>query len=187
MFVYCIRHGESETNRDGKWTGWNNPLLTEKGEADAKKAGEIIKNVKFDAVYASDLTRAIQTANIATTNHELIIDKRLREVNVGDFAGRYYADVPVEDTELSKREGYAKFNGESKQEFLNRTKSFLTELESSNLDNVAVFTHGGWLRNVLRFVFFDDFNTAKVCLYNCAVIVLEFKNGVWRLNSLINV
>ena len=49
MFVYCIRHGESETNRDGKWTGWNNPLLTEKGEADAKKAGEIIKNVKFNA------------------------------------------------------------------------------------------------------------------------------------------
>ena len=51
----------------------------------------------------------------------------------------------------------------------------------------TVVAHVGWLRNVLKFVFFDDFNTAKVCIYNCAVIVLEFKNDVWRLHSLINI
>lgn len=47
MKVYVIRHGESETNYEKKWTGWLDVNLTEKGMNDAKKAGEFLASVSL--------------------------------------------------------------------------------------------------------------------------------------------
>ena len=65
MFVYVIRHGESETNLSKKWTGWLDVQLTEKGYEDAKKAAGYLKGISFDKIYTSDLMRAKQTAQTA--------------------------------------------------------------------------------------------------------------------------
>lgn len=62
MRVYVIRHGESETNLNKKWTGWLDVHLTDKGKDDAKKAGDFLKNIAFEKIYASDLSRAVETA-----------------------------------------------------------------------------------------------------------------------------
>lgn len=59
--LVLIRHGESEYNKQGIWTGWDNPGLTPLGFEQAKKAGESIKDIKFDIAYTSDLVRARQT------------------------------------------------------------------------------------------------------------------------------
>ena len=64
MRVYVIRHGESESNASKKWTGWMDVELTEKGKKDAEKAREVLKNIKFDKVYSSDLKRALDTMKI---------------------------------------------------------------------------------------------------------------------------
>lgn len=55
MKVYVIRHGESENNRTERFTGWDDPHLTDRGREDAKKAAELLKNVRFDKIYVSDL------------------------------------------------------------------------------------------------------------------------------------
>ena len=70
MKLYLIRHGESEGNLLGVFSGWLQHNLTEKGREDACKAGRIIKKVKFDKVYSSDLNRAIETAKIALPDYE---------------------------------------------------------------------------------------------------------------------
>ncbi|BDR59002.1 2,3-bisphosphoglycerate-dependent phosphoglycerate mutase [Xylocopilactobacillus apicola] len=64
--LILIRHGESTSNRDNIFTGWNDVLLTEKGIAQAISAGQKIKNsqIQFSEIHTSVLARAIQTANI---------------------------------------------------------------------------------------------------------------------------
>ncbi len=60
--LYIARHGESEWNTLGKWTGWTDVSLTEKGKADARMVGEsFLKGVVFDAIYTSDLRRTYET------------------------------------------------------------------------------------------------------------------------------
>lgn len=65
-YLVLLRHGQSEWNLANKFTGFHDVDLTEKGEQEAKKAGELLKNagIKFDAVFSSTQIRANRTAEI---------------------------------------------------------------------------------------------------------------------------
>ena len=88
MYVYVIRHGESESNRDGLWTGWLDAPLTDHGRADAKRAGEFLANISFDRIVSSDLSRAKETAEIAVPGANYETSALLREIDVGRLAGK---------------------------------------------------------------------------------------------------
>ena len=90
MKVFVIRHGESETNRNGLWTGWLDVSLTEKGRAEAEQVGKLLSNINFDKIYASDLLRAKTTAEIALPACEYETLVELREVNVGSIAAKEF-------------------------------------------------------------------------------------------------
>jgi len=61
--LVCVRHGESQWNQENRFTGWVDIDLSEKGRAEAKRAGQLIReeNFKFDVAYTSVLKRAIRT------------------------------------------------------------------------------------------------------------------------------
>lgn len=61
--LVLVRHGQSEWNRDNRFTGWKDVDLTEQGLAEAKEAGRLLKEAgfEFDAAYTSVLKRAIRT------------------------------------------------------------------------------------------------------------------------------
>ena len=65
--LILLRHGESEWNAKNLFTGWVDVRLSEKGEAEAKRGGELLKQRGLlpDVVHTSLLRRAIQTANFA--------------------------------------------------------------------------------------------------------------------------
>lgn len=63
--AYFVRHGQTMLNHYNKIQGWIDSPLTEKGRADAKRAGEQLSNIPFAAAYSSDSGRAIETARIA--------------------------------------------------------------------------------------------------------------------------
>jgi 2,3-bisphosphoglycerate-dependent phosphoglycerate mutase len=65
--LILLRHGNSDWNQKNLFTGWVDVRLSEQGEAEARRAGELIaeSGLKPDILYTSVLTRAIQTANIA--------------------------------------------------------------------------------------------------------------------------
>ena len=120
MKVYIVRHGESETNVQKKWTGWLDALLTEKGISDAKRAGELLSSIVFDKVYASDLTRAVQTAKTALPNCEIETNFLLREIDVGSFAGQPLNNLSSFSEEQLKNyntTAFKAFGGESLQDF----------------------------------------------------------------------
>jgi 2,3-bisphosphoglycerate-dependent phosphoglycerate mutase len=65
--LVLLRHGESSWNRENRFTGWTDVDLSEKGEAEARAAGETLKKegYAFDLAFCSVLTRANRTLNIA--------------------------------------------------------------------------------------------------------------------------
>ena len=89
-----LRHGQSQWNLENRFTGWVDVDLTERGEAEARKGGQLLKasGVAFDACYTSVLTRAIRTLNLALDEMRepwlpVIKDWRLNERHYGGLTG----------------------------------------------------------------------------------------------------
>ncbi|WP_208541660.1 MULTISPECIES: 2,3-bisphosphoglycerate-dependent phosphoglycerate mutase [Bartonella] len=92
--LVLIRHGQSEWNLKNLFTGWKDPDLTEKGHAEAIKAGKKLKEsgLKFDVAYTSALQRAQKTAQhileqTEQTDLQLIKNSALNERDYGDLSG----------------------------------------------------------------------------------------------------
>lgn len=82
-------HGTTTDNENGIATGWNPGELSELGVQQSAELGKLVDNKKFDVVFCSDLKRASDSAQLAFGNkYEVIQDKRLREVNYGDYNGK---------------------------------------------------------------------------------------------------
>ena len=93
--LILLRHGNSEWNAKNLFTGWVDVRLTEQGRAEAKRAGELLREHDLlpDILYTSRLTRAIQTADIALEEADrLWIDVkrswRLNERHYGALQGK---------------------------------------------------------------------------------------------------
>ena len=92
--LVLVRHGQSEWNMKNLFTGWRDPGLTEKGVAEARQAGELIKaeGLSFDVTYTSALSRAHATLDLMleTMGHEAVPghqDQALNERDYGDLSG----------------------------------------------------------------------------------------------------
>src|SRR3989442_14475718 len=86
--VLLVRHGQSEWNAQGRWQGQADPPLSDLGRAQARAAARSLGSV--DAVYASDLQRAAETAVIIAEQlgiGPVILDADLRERDAGDWSG----------------------------------------------------------------------------------------------------
>jgi 2,3-bisphosphoglycerate-dependent phosphoglycerate mutase len=101
--LILMRHGESEWNASNQFTGWVDVALTEKGEAEAVRAGELLveHDVLPDILYTSLLRRAIQTAQIAldkADRHWIPVtrDWRLNERHYGKLQGLNKAEIKEE-------------------------------------------------------------------------------------------
>ncbi len=185
MKLYLIRHGESETNVSGHYTGWAQVNLTEKGVEDAKGIRPLLEKVKFDKIYTSDLIRAKKTAETAIPGCVYEETALLREMNVGDLALKPFLPKDSPERKLLAN-GYDLFNGESYGEFRERIAEFLHLVEGSDHEYVAAFTHAGFLRNMLSMVLDANTTHANLECSNCTVAIIEFFKGTWRLSAWIN-
>ena len=185
MLVYLIRHGESQSNLDKIWSGWNDVPLTEKGKNDAKKAGEYLDGIKFDKIYSSDLSRAKNTAEIAIPGCEYEQTPLLREINVGDIVGKPFNSEEYNriDTVLN---GYGTYNGESFDDMSSRIKQFMDIVSATEYNKVACFTHAGVLRVFLDITVGKRLSRQNILCKNCAIAIFECDNDVWKLHSWIN-
>lgn len=92
--LVLVRHGESEWNKLNLFTGWRDPDLTEKGIAEARRAGELLKEqgYRFDIAFTSVLKRAQHTLDImleelGQTGLLTHADQALNERDYGDLSG----------------------------------------------------------------------------------------------------
>lgn len=101
--LVILRHGESEANRDGIFTGWSDVALTDKGLRQAKQAGESIAQtgIQFERCHTSMLKRAIMTANIVL---EEIDQLYLPETKSWRLNERHYGALRGQKKEAVKAE-----------------------------------------------------------------------------------
>jgi 2,3-bisphosphoglycerate-dependent phosphoglycerate mutase len=104
-FLALLRHGQSQWNLENRFTGWVDVDLTEKGEAEARRAGELLaqSGVPFDKLYTSVQTRAIRTGNLALDKAKLAwlpVERswRLNERHYGALTG-------LDKAETAKKHG----------------------------------------------------------------------------------
>ncbi|MFF0578457.1 phosphoglyceromutase [Streptosporangium saharense] len=101
--LVLLRHGESEWNAKGLFTGWVDAGLSAKGEEEARRGGRLLSDagVRPDVVHTSLLTRAIQTANLALGAADLLWlpvtrSWRLNERHYGALQGKDKAQTRAE-------------------------------------------------------------------------------------------
>ena len=95
MWLYCVRHGESVHNAEGRIQGQLDVPLSDFGRRQGEAIAEALAALPIDAIYASPLLRALETAQIVARRLRLPIrtDDRLKEINVGVFQDRLRAEV----------------------------------------------------------------------------------------------
>ncbi|WP_018627891.1 histidine phosphatase family protein [Niabella aurantiaca] len=149
--VILLRHGETAYNADGnRYCGRTDIGLTEKGIAQAGKVFEALKEVAVNAVYASPLQRARETAAIASGNQAVITDERLIEADFGLWEGKTKAEFNAENPELwtqwmkDPEVARAGGTGETGGEIVKRVNGFFEELHRRhNGQLVMVVAHNG--------------------------------------------
>ncbi len=122
-------HSTSFYNEKGLLAGWYDVELSELGKKQSVELGKSVKNTNFDAVFSSDLKRALDTAKVAFKGRKILVDKRLRECNYGDLAGTpCFADTPEDIHKIFKYINKPFPNGESYKDTEKRIQSFLKDL-----------------------------------------------------------
>ena len=156
--IILIRHGETEWNSQQRMQGHSNSDLSSVGQAQIQALGQWMKNIPFDHIYSSDSLRAKQTAEAITqfSGHELKIDLRLREKNLGVFEGLTSEEARERHPEvfrLFKTAGskYVIDEGESTQQLQDRALEIVEEIRIKHPEErVLLVTHGGFIRVVMK-------------------------------------
>ncbi|OGG79806.1 hypothetical protein A3A39_00875 [Candidatus Kaiserbacteria bacterium RIFCSPLOWO2_01_FULL_54_13] len=163
-YLILVRHGKSEWNKLGKWTGWTDIGLVEEGLEEAKRAGEAIKDFRIDIVHVSDLKRTHETWReiqnvIGRSDLKAKAHPALKERSYGIHTGKNKWDVKKEvgEEEFQKiRRGwhYPIPEGETMKDVHDRAvpyyeKHILPELKAGK--NVLIVGHGNTLRAMVKY------------------------------------
>ena len=152
--VYLARHGESDWNVERRWQGHADRPLTERGREQARALAAKLEDVELDAVYASDLRRAWETAEAvaAPRGLEVVRLPELREVDVGSWSGftRDECADRFPEAFVRWREGGTGWDdGESYEDMAVRIVGTIECLAAQHPDGaILVVSHGGPIRAV---------------------------------------
>lgn len=187
--LILIRHGESTYNLERRYTGQSDIPLTEKGVAQAKITAEyILKNYSIDAVYSSDLSRAVETARPVFEPLGLTVrtDPRLREIHAGIWQGMLFADVektyPEEYANYKKNRATARtLGGEGMADVLERTYAAIVDIAKKNDGKtVLVSLHNGPLMALQIPLFGRSFDEIK-SVFNNSITELDFDGESFKV------
>jgi probable phosphoglycerate mutase len=169
--LLLARHGETDWNREHRLQGWADPPLNELGRAQARELAASFDGTPIDAVYASDLRRASETARIVAEQLLLpvVVDRSLREVDLGSWSGRLRDEV-------ARR---TRPDGESREQLRERVVSGMLGIASGHPgQTLLVVSHGGALRAL------ETYATGREprALANCETFTMCVEDGrLWLL------
>lgn len=141
MKIYIIRHGQTDWNVEGRYAGRIDIPLNRTGIKQAEEIREKFKNVKFDKVFSSPLSRAYQTAKIIYDG-EIIKDERIIERYNGELEGKLKSEIKekINFNDPNK----TKYNIESIISIRERIKDFFDDITTNYKNqNILVVMHAG--------------------------------------------
>jgi probable phosphoglycerate mutase len=149
--VVIIRHGQSQGNAEGRFGGHTDTPLSPRGLKQAEATARALASEKFDAIYSSDLPRAIETATplAMLTGASLETSDALRERSVGVMEGLTFEEAAEQHPEpyqaLLRRDfDHVLLGGESYRQTLDRASRKLDEaIEQHKGGRIVLFAHTG--------------------------------------------
>ena len=153
MRPWLVRHGETEANVAGLYSGHAPTPLTERGIAQAQTLGTLLRNVPVDNVLCSELERARHTTQLILGDREVPVRNmpELNEMFFGDWEMRHHRDLAREDAEnyavwCNDWQNATPTNGEGFQAFSQRVERFIAQLaDYKTCQNLLVVSHQGVL------------------------------------------
>jgi probable phosphoglycerate mutase len=139
MKIIFVRYGHTNLNNPKRMQGISDLGLNDKGIEQANDIRKVIENKNIDIIIVSPLKRAIQTAKIINYNmqKEIIIDKRIIEMNFGNLEGEEYSE-DYWNIDFD----YKSYNGESISEFQKRIYGFIEDIKNKFKEkNVLIVAH----------------------------------------------
>ena len=157
MFIYVVRHGESEDDLSDSYGGAANFRLTDHGRDQAKATATRLKDANIEAIYSSPLARASESASIIASELgglplEIVKDLRERNtygvlsghtrVQAKELFGYLLAELPYKPGEWP----HAMPGGEDFEPFIERVRGAFSEVvrkaTTAGHEIVAIVTHG---------------------------------------------
>lgn len=153
--IYLVRHAQSEWNAVGRWQGQADPPLTAHGRQQARELAERFPKAHLTHLFTSDLQRARDTAAPLAQRFGLepVVDRDLRELDVGSWSGKTREQIRAEDARaldlfFQGREGWE--GGETYQQHEARASAVAGRCAGMDDDaRVVLVTHGGTLRAIV--------------------------------------
>lgn len=197
MEIYIVRHGETIWNREKRLQGSSDVELNEEGRRLAKETGRNLCKIEFDAVYASPLKRAHQTAELIVDKREIpvILDERIREVGFGVLEGKTTEQMTEAERELVNQffhspECYIPAEGgERIEDAAKRAADFMKNeiepLEGKGFLRVMIVAHGAINKAIMMYIKQHGKNLfwSGGFQKNCNAIIVDYTNGCYRVIS----
>ncbi|WPK13765.1 histidine phosphatase family protein [Lysinibacillus louembei] len=187
LTLYITRHAETIWNTEGRLQGWQDSDLTESGKKNALGLGNRLKDVAFDAIYASSSKRTLETAALVKGNRsqEIIAESNLREIFLGDWEGQTHTEIESQYPEeyhsfWHAPELYTPISGESFQQLLIRVTNFLNKLEALHQDgNVLIVTHTVFIKALMMYCKKLSIEQlwAPPFIHDTSLSIIEIHNG----------
>ena len=187
--IYVIRHGQTELNRRQVLQGRSDWPLNEKGIEQARAAAALLRAVPFSRVYASPLTRALDTARIIAPDTEPLVDERLIEMDYGPYEGADLTRLPPEVISFFSDFAHnpAPEGMEALEAVVQRAGAFLEE-RCRTEENILISTHAIAMKGLLEYLTpgSDGAYWSKY-IGNCAVYITSFQGGRFTVPEEMNV
>ena len=191
--LILVRHGESEYNAKGLWTGWHDPMLSPKGREHARKIGEKLKEQQIKRAFVSELRRAQDTWNIihnhiadGKENLPVTSHKDLNERHYGVFTGQNKWQVKdsigeQEFLKIRRAYDYRPSEGESLEDVFKRAVPYLKSNIMPHIDSgesVVSVTHGNTNRALIKHIEeIEDHLISQVEMPHELIVIYHFKDG----------
>jgi broad specificity phosphatase PhoE len=185
--LLLIRHGETDWNRSGRWQGHADIPLSEAGREQAQAVAQRLhsEGAVFDHLYASDLSRALETAQAIGLALHMPVHPlpALREINVGSWSGMTRAEI-IERFPGAFTDFFHAPDGEAVDLFDRRVGESVLDLAGQHPgQRLAIVTHGGSIRGIIRYLYglqgLGD--PPSVHLGNTSITEIQFDDRVWRI------
>jgi len=186
-YLVLVRHGQSEWNALGLWTGQEDVSLTEQGKAEARKAAEHLRDITLHKAHTSSLSRTHQTLEeiksaLSHTNLETVQHTALDERHYGDYQAKNKWEIKdqIGDDEFMKLRrnwDHPVPNGETLKDVHARVLPYYEEHILEDLKagkNIIVAAHGNSLRALMKHLDqVDDSNVHELEIGTGEVVVYE--------------
>lgn len=192
--LYLFRHGETDWNESGRFQGHTNVPLSARGRQQVQALAERAARLPLRAIYTSDLARAQESARLLAARHPgdppVVLEPRLREIDVGQVAGLTWAEILARFPQVRSTPddpSRPRFpGGESIAQLEGRTLAAISDIAARYAgQSVGVVTHGGVIKSLVRVILKIPATARDALAFdNCGITWIQWESDRRRIRSL---